>query len=198
MVISEEILLEHGGMVQDFALDEFIFKEGGFAQYYFQIKAGVVKINNFFEDGKEFVHGFPFEGHCFGETYLLTDKQYAVNAIAVTDCTIIKLDKKAYLNLIHQQPNIFFKVSRYSAERLHFRYVISSFLAILDPQIRIQKLLDHLKGYFGYNERYSFLVPFTRSQLASLTGMRVETLIRTVKKMEKLNLLKIDNTKIYY
>jgi CRP-like cAMP-binding protein len=198
MVISEEILLEHGGVVQDFALDEFIFKEGGFAQYYFQIRAGVVKINNFFEDGKEFVHGFPFEGHCFGETYLLTDKQYAVNAIAVTDCTIIRLDKKVYLNLIHQQPHLFFKVSRYSAERLHFRYVISSFLAILDPQIRIQKLLDHLKGYFGYNERYSFLVPFTRSQLASLTGMRVETLIRTVKKMEKLKILRIDNTKIYY
>ncbi len=198
MVISEEILLEHGGIVQDFALDDFIFKEGGSAQYYFQIRAGVVKINNFFEDGKEFVHGFPFEGHCFGETYLLTDKQYAVNAIAVTDCTVIKLDKKVYLNLIHQQPHIFFKVSRYSAERLHFRYVISSFLAILDPQIRIQKLLDHIKGYFGYNEKYSFLVPFTRSQLAALTGMRVETLIRTVKKMEKLKILKIDNTKIYY
>lgn len=198
MVISEEILLEHGGIVQDFALDDFIFKEGGFAQYYFQIRSGVVKINNFFEDGKEFVHGFPFEGHCFGETYLLTDKQYAVNAIAVTDCTVIKLDKKIYLNLIHQQPNLFFKVSRYTADRLHFRYVISSFLAILDPQIRIQKLLDYMKGYFGYNEKYSFIVPFTRSQLASLTGLRVETLIRTVKKMEKLNILRIDNTKIYY
>ncbi|WP_294286532.1 Crp/Fnr family transcriptional regulator [uncultured Chryseobacterium sp.] len=198
MVISEEILLEHGGIVQDFALDDFIFKEGGFAQYYFQIRSGVVKINNFFEDGKEFVHGFPFEGHCFGETYLLTDKQYAVNAIAVTDCTVIKLDKKIYLNLIHQQPNLFFKVSRYTADRLHFRYVISSFLAILDPQIRIQKLLDYMKGYFGYNEKYSFVVPFTRSQLASLTGLRVETLIRTVKKMEKLNILRIDNTKIYY
>ncbi|WP_294303128.1 Crp/Fnr family transcriptional regulator [uncultured Chryseobacterium sp.] len=198
MVISEEILLEHGAILQDFAQEEFIFREGGFSQYYFQIRAGVVKINNFFEDGKEFVHGFPYEGHCFGETYLLTDKPYAVNAIAVTDCTVIRLDKKSYLDLIHQQPQIFFKVSRYSAERLHFRYVISSFLAILDPQIRIQKLLDYLKGYFGYQEKYSFLVPFTRYQLASLTGMRVETLIRTVKKMEKLDILRIDNTKIYY
>ncbi|KAA0129396.1 Crp/Fnr family transcriptional regulator [Chryseobacterium sp. SN22] len=198
MIISEEILFEQGAVLQDFAQDELIFKEGGLSQYYFQIRTGVVKLNNFFEDGKEFVHGFPYEGHCFGETYLLTDKRYAVNAIAVTDCKVFKLDKKKYLNLIHQQPQIFFKVSRYSAERLHFRYVISSFLAILDPQIRIQKLLDHLKSYFGYNEKYSFLVPFTRYQLASLTGMRVETLIRTVKKMEKLNILRIDNTKIYY
>lgn len=198
MIIPEEILFEYGAILQDYEQDEFIFKEGSLSQCYYQIRAGVVKLNNFFEDGKEFVHGFPFEGHCFGETYLLTDKPYAVNAIAVTACSVLKLDKKAYLKLIDLQPQLFFKVSRYSAERLHFRYVISSFLAILDPQIRIQKLLDHLKGYFGYNDKYSFLVPFTRYQLASLTGMRVETLIRTVKKMEKLNILKIDNTKIYY
>lgn len=198
MIISEEILFEHGAVLHNFMQDEFIFKEGGVSQHYFQISTGVVKLNNFFEDGKEFVHGFPYEGHCFGETYLLTDKRYAMNAIALTDCTVLKLDKKSYLALIHHHPQIFFKVSRYSAERLHFRYVISSFLAILDPQIKIQKLLDHLKGYFGYKDKYSFLVPFTRYQLASLTGMRVETLIRTVKKMEKMNILKIDNTKIYY
>ena len=198
MIISEEILFKHGAVLQDFAQDEFIFKEEGRSRYYFQIRSGVVKLNNFFEDGKEFVHGFPYEGHCFGETYLLTDKRYAVNAIAVTDCTVLKLDKEVYLDLLHHHPQIFFKVSRYSAERLHFRYVISSFLAILDPQIKIRKLLDHLKGYYGYKEKYSFPVPFTRYQLASLTGMRVETLIRTVKKMEKLNILKIDNTKIYY
>lgn len=198
MIISEEILFKHGAVLQDFAQDEFIFKEEGRSRYYFQIRSGVVKLNNFFEDGKEFVHGFPYEGHCFGETYLFTDKRYAVNAIAVTDCTVLKLDKEVYLDLLHHHPQIFFKVSRYSAERLHFRYVISSFLAILDPQIKIRKLLDHLKGYYGYKEKYSFPVPFTRYQLASLTGMRVETLIRTVKKMEKLNILKIDNTKIYY
>ncbi|MDQ1161489.1 CRP-like cAMP-binding protein [Chryseobacterium sp. SORGH_AS 447] len=198
MIISEEILFKNGAILQDFAAEDVIFRENTASQYYYQIKTGVVKLNNLFEDGKEFVHGFPYEGHCFGEAYLLTENHYAVNAIAVTDCTVFKLDKESYLNLIHHQPQIFFKVSRYSAERLHFRYLISSFLAILDPQIKIQKLLDHLKSYFGYQEKYSFLVPFTRYQLASLTGMRVETMIRTVKKMEKLKILKIDNTKIYY
>ncbi|WP_294264076.1 Crp/Fnr family transcriptional regulator [uncultured Chryseobacterium sp.] len=198
MIISEEILFEYGAVLQDFMQDEYIFREGGQSQFYFQIRTGVVKLNNFFEDGKEFVHGFPYDGHCFGEIYLLTEKQYAMNAIAVTGCTIIKLNKTAYLKMVHENPQLFFKINRYTAERLHFRYLVSSFLAILDPQIKIQKLLDHLKSYFGYQEKYSFLVPFTRYQLASLTGMRVETLIRTIKKMEKLNIVRIDNTKIYY
>ncbi|WP_312177605.1 Crp/Fnr family transcriptional regulator [Chryseobacterium sp.] len=198
MVIPENILFMYGAKLKHFKADDFIFNEGEYARYYFQIKSGIVKLNNVFEDGKEFVHGFPFEGHCFGETYLLIEKPYMVNAIAVSDCDIIKIEKESYENMIKLNPEYLLSVSRYTAERLHFRYLISSFLAIKDPEIRIYKLLKHLKEYFGYDEPFSFQVPFTRSQLASLVGLRVETVIRTLKKIESSGLLKIDHTKILY
>lgn len=198
MIIPENILLQHGAKIKHFKTGESIFTEGNYAHYYFQIQSGVVKLNNVFEDGKEFVHGFPFEGHCFGESYLLTEKPYAMNAIALSDCDIIKLEKENYENLIGIHPELFINVSRYSAERLHFRYIISSFLAIRDPQIKIQKLLQHLKDYFGHQEPFSFQVPFTRTQLASLTGLRAETVIRTLKKMEIMGIIQIEQAKIYY
>lgn len=197
MVISKEILFGQGAAVKTYAKDEFIFNQGNLSKYYFQIEEGIVKINNLFENGKEFIHGFPFKGHCFGESYLLTDKPYAVNAVAVTDCTIIKLDKHSYLNLVLKNPHLFLKVNTYTAERLHFRYLISSFLAISDSAIRVQKFLEHLKDYFGYEEKYSFLVPFTKSELASLTGLRVETVIKSLKEMASGGLVKINNSKLY-
>ncbi|WP_185146912.1 Crp/Fnr family transcriptional regulator [Chryseobacterium echinoideorum] len=178
--------------------NEIIFNEGGSSKYYFQIKEGAVKICNMFDEGKEFVHGFPFNGHCFGESYLLTDKPYAISAIALTDCTVILLSRQNYLELIDNNPNILINVNQYTADRLHFRYLISSFLAVSDPSVRIKKLLDHLKDYFGHIEPYTFQVPFTRYQLASLVGLRVETVIRIIKKMEAAKLLKINQTKIYY
>lgn len=198
MIIPESILFKYGAKLKHYKADDFIFNEGKYARYYFQIKSGIVKLNNVSEDGKEFVHGFPFEGHCFGETYLLIEKPYVINAIAISDCDIIKLEKESYEALIKHLPEHFFNVSRYTAERLHFRYLISSFLAIKDPEIKIYKLLKHLKAYFGYDEPFSFQVPFTRSQLASLVGLRVETVIRTLKKMESSGSLKIDHTKIFY
>lgn len=198
MIIPENILFKHGAKIKHFKSDDSIFKEGDYARYYFQIGSGIVKLNNVFEDGKEFVHGFPFKGHCFGETYLLTDKRYAVNAIAVSDSEIIKLEKESYEDLIKIYPEYLINVCRYSAERLHFRYIISSFLAIRDPQVKLQKLLEHLKDYFGYKTPFSFPIPFTRSQLASLTGLRVETVIRALKKMEAAGLLRIDHAKIFY
>lgn len=198
MIIPENILLKYGAKLKLFKADDLIFNEGEYARYYFQIQLGIVKLSNVFEDGKEFVHGFPFKGHCFGETYLLIEKPYAINATAVSDCDIIKLEKESYETLIKDFPEHFLNVSRYTAERLHFRYLISSFLAIKDPEIKIYKLLIHLKEYFGYTDPFSFQVPFTRSQLASLVGLRVETVIRTLKKMESSGSLKIDHTKILY
>ncbi|KFE97566.1 hypothetical protein IX39_20055 [Chryseobacterium formosense] len=198
MIIPEELLFQHGAVVKNYSESEIIFSEGHSSKYYYQIQEGTVKISNIFGDGKEFVHGFPFKGHCFGESYLLTDKPYAISATALTACTIICLAKDAYLNLVKNNLEVLRDVNRYTAERLHFRYLISSFLAISDPLMRIQKLLDHLKDYYGYSEPYSFPVPFTRHQLASLTGLRVETIIRVIKKMQALQILRIEHSKIYY
>lgn len=198
MIIPEDLLFQHGALLKSYSESELIFSEGSTSKYYYQLQEGTVKICNIFDDGKEFVHGFPFKGHCFGESYLLTDKPYAINATALTTCSIVCLTKDAYLNLVKENQEVLLDVNRYTAERLHFRYLVSSFLAISDPLIRIQKLLDHLKDYFGYSEPYSFHVPFTRHQIASLTGLRVETIIRVIKKMQALKLLKIDRSKIYY
>ncbi|WP_418123738.1 helix-turn-helix domain-containing protein [Chryseobacterium sp. PTM-20240506] len=58
--------------------------------------------------------------------------------------------------------------------------------------------MDYLKSYDENKTPYSFQIPLTRQQLASLTGLRVETVIRVIKNMEKENELKIVNRKIFY
>lgn len=198
MVICEDLLFQYGAIIKSFSENEIIFQEGSCVKYYYQIRDGVVKINNTFDDGKEFVHGFPFKGHCFAESYLFTDKPYGITAITVTSCLVICLNKFQFYNLVENNPQILLEVNRYTAERLHFRYMVSSFLAINSPMLRIQKLLDHLKDYYGYSEKYTFQVPFTRYQLASLVGLRVETIIRVIKKMEAQKKLKIKCSKVYY
>ncbi|CAH0270069.1 Crp/Fnr family transcriptional regulator [Chryseobacterium sp. Bi04] len=198
MVICENLLLSYGARMEKYNVDDYIFEEGTGAKYYLQIKTGTVKLNTFLEDGKEFVHGLPFDGHCIGESYLFTTQHYAVNAIAVTYCEIIKISKNKILNILLEKPTLMLDLNRYTADRLHFRYMISSFLAISDPMIKLEKLFDYLKNYFGFEEIHSFLIPYTRQQIATLTGLRVETVIRNVKKMQEQNLVKLDNTKIYY
>ncbi|MGH1517562.1 Crp/Fnr family transcriptional regulator [Chryseobacterium sp. JK1] len=198
MIIHEDLLFAHGAKIGKYNAADYIFEEGTAAKYYFQIKSGTVKLNTFLEDGKEFVHGLPFDGHCIGESYLFTGHHYAVNAIAITSCEIIMISKTKFLQILLRQPELMLEINKYTAERLHFRYLISSFLVISDPIVKLEKLFDHIKDYFGFEEAYSFLVPYTRQQIATLTGLRVETVIRYIKKMHEQKLVRLESTKIYY
>ncbi len=58
--------------------------------------------------------------------------------------------------------------------------------------------MDYLKSFEIEKSPFSFQIPLTRQQMASLTGLCVETTIRTIKAMERNNMVKICNRKILY
>lgn len=64
--------------------------------------------------------------------------------------------------------------------------------------LKLKTLFDYLKGSQSKRTPFSFQVPLTRQEMANYTGLRVETTIKTIKKMEQENLVKIVNRKIYY
>lgn len=66
------------------------------------------------------------------------------------------------------------------------------------PAVKLKILMDYLKSSNRVKEPFSYQIPFTRQQMANLTGLCVETTIRTLKVMEKKNILKIRNRKILY
>lgn len=198
MVISENILFSYGAIMQSYDASEFVFREGTISKFYFQIKSGFVKLNNFTEKGNEFIHGIPFDGHCFGESYLFTEIPYGISAITMTKCEIIKLEKADFQKMLSEMPDLFPILYKYTSERFHFRYLMSSLLSESNPVKRITKFLDFVKTRFGCKAEFSFKVPYTRNQIASFTGMRVETIIRAIKKMKQEGKLLVKEGKIYY
>jgi CRP-like cAMP-binding protein len=197
MIICENLLFSHGAELQNYTPGEYVFEEDSTPKYYLQIKSGTVKLSSFLEDGKEFIHGIPWDGHCLAETYLFNNKKYAVNAIAITDCEIIRLEKTKLMEMLKKKPDLFFKMYAYTADRMHYRYIIAAPFSFQDPLAKLHLIMSHVKEHFGFKEKFSCPIPYTRQQLASLTGMRIETVIRTIKKMEKQDLLRIDGTKIF-
>ncbi|MDV7695973.1 Crp/Fnr family transcriptional regulator [Chryseobacterium soli] len=198
MVINEELLFSSGGELMHYDTDEAIFNEGDSPRFYFQIITGTVKINNYHEDGREIIHSVPFDGHCFAETSIFSNKDYPINAVAMTDCEIVRLEKNKFLNMINSSPELLMKLYTFTAERMHYRYIMLNNMSAADPRTKIIGLIDCFKTYNNFREPYSYQFPFTRQQLAAFTGLSVETVIRTVKKMEKEKIVKIETGKILY
>lgn len=197
MVISENILLENGGEIIKYQSNDFLFKKNSFAEYYLQIKKGNVKISvtNF---GKEFLCGLPYEGVCIAEAYMFINEKYPFNARAISDCEIIRLKKTKFHTLIKKHPSLLIDIYSHTAERAHYNNLMLPMLGILSPLEKIVILLDYIKNIYTFGDKKNFIIPYTRQQLASLIGLRLETVVRTIKKMERLKLLTILEGKIHY
>ncbi len=73
--------------------------------------------------------------------------------------------------------------------------MILSEISFYDPEHRILSLINYLKSKSNLSTE-PFQVPLTRQQIADMSGMRVETVIRTIKRMEEEGKLLIQDRKI--
>ncbi|MFC3157595.1 cAMP-binding domain of CRP or a regulatory subunit of cAMP-dependent protein kinases [Chryseobacterium arachidis] len=198
MNIDPELLYSFGAEDRFYKAKEIVYKEGDHALYYYQIVKGKVKQNNYNEEGKEFIHNILSKNQSFGDPMLFLEKFYIMNAICLTDVEIIRLPKNNFLDLLEKNPKVSLAMNACLSQRLYFKAIMLQNMSSPNPVLRLKGLLDYLKSYHEGDCEQCFHVELTRQQIANLTGLRVETVIRTLKKMEKEGNLMIKERKILY
>ena len=197
-MIDENLLLDHGGKKVTFSKGDQLFREGDLAVNFYQVSSGEIKLNNYNEDGKEFIQGIFSIGQSFGEPPLFANVRYPANAEAISDAEVFQLPKKPFLELLSSNPQVHLKITQTLAKRLFYKAIMVSEISSQEPEHRILRILDYLKKYVHKSEgQFSFRVDLTRQQLADLTGLRVETVIRATKSLEKKGELQIKKRKVY-
>jgi len=197
-MISENLLLDFGAKIISYPKGTQLFREGDTALNFNQVVSGEVKMNNYNLDGKEFIQGIFSSGQSFGEPPLFADVKYPANAEAILDSEIIQLHKSQFFNLLAAHPDIHLKMTETLAKRLFYKAIMVSEISSQEPEHRILRILDYLKKHVHrIEEKFAFKVDLTRQQIADLTGLRVETVIRATKALEKKGELKIKNRKVY-
>ncbi len=192
-MIAETLLLQFGGQTITLDKNEVLFSEGGRADYYYQIMQGAVKMYNLTEEGKEFVQGIFEGGKSFGEPPLLGNFRYPASAMATEKTQLLRVPKKGFLELLIGNPPIHLAFTSLLCKRLAYKAMIGKEVSVHPPEHRILTLLRHLKKQ---QPEPVFTVPITRQQIAELTGLRVETVIRAIKKLESRKKLHLENHKI--
>lgn len=198
-MIAAELLLEYGAKQVRFKKDDIIFDEGDRANYYYQLIEGNVKMINISTDGRHFIQGLFGGGESFGEPALLGDFLYPSTAVALCQCSLWRLSKDQFLKLLKDHFEIHLMLDIVLCERIKQKSKILSDISFYEPEQRILNFIEQLKRKFpdSLSGNNHFIVPLTRQQVADMTGMRVETVIRTVKRMEEEQKLSIVDGKIH-
>jgi CRP-like cAMP-binding protein len=93
--------LDGGRKIATFAKKETIFSQGDSSDAVFYIQEGKVKLTVVSKIGKEATIGILNEGAFFGEGCLTGQPIRLCSATAMTDCSVMRIEKKAMIEVLH-------------------------------------------------------------------------------------------------
>ena len=95
--------IDGGRTIAGFAKKQPIFAQGDSADSVFYLHRGKVKLTVVATSGKEATIGILNEGDFFGEGCLKGQPRRMSSAIALTDCTVMRIEKKSMMEVIHRE-----------------------------------------------------------------------------------------------
>jgi len=201
-MIDIDTLLCWGATYKKVSKGEVIFMEGSQGRYYHQLVQGRVKWMNVDDAGKEFLQKIVLEGESFGELPLLDDGPYVATAIADCDSLLLRLPKEVFLQLLRENSHIHFSFTRLMTQRLRQKFIVLKEVASQDPERKVSTIINL---YRQLNEEPRDHCPecektkltLTRREIAEMTGLRVETVIRTIRHLHEKGKLTIQRGKVY-
>lgn len=176
--------------------DQVIFNEGDQPTDFFQVEEGQVKMFTTNDEGRVFTHGLFQAGESFAEPALLGSFPYPAFAIAITPVKVWKLSKSDFMRLLKDHFDIHLKLDQVLCRRLQYKTMILSEISTHQPEHRLRTIMMYIKSKISLGNQGKVTIPYTRQELADMIGLRVETVIRTIKKMEQDGTLILENRKI--
>lgn len=186
--------IETSGIKKTFVENEQIFSEGENADFLPIVCNGTVKMVRFPEPGKELILGFFGEGEVFAIAPALDGKKFPATAIAIEKTQLLLLPRPAFLSLMKESSEFSAFLTARMCGLLRDRTSTVQILAMSSADHRVANVL--LKMADNCNANCPLQIPFRRQEIAEMSGLTIESAIRSVRKLEKRGYLKIINRKI--
>ncbi len=177
---------------------DVLFSDGEEARGFYVIFSGKVKLYKIGPEGKEQILHIVSAPDSFAEAALFHEGSYPAFAEALTDCQLLYIPKRDFIQLIEKNPqlslNIIVSLSQYLRR---FASLIEE-LSLKEVSSRIAKYLLDLSmraSREGQNPKEVEL-DLSKSQLASKLGTISETLSRTLGKMKAKKIIDVRKNKI--
>lgn len=197
-VLPSSVLQRYRAELIEVGKDQVLFRHGDHATHYFQVESGSVKMFISNAEGHELILGIFDRGECFGEPALIGRYPYQSNASAIEMATVWKLPWLCFFKLLKENFQLHAKIDQVLCQRLRYKSMVLTEISSHAPEHRIHSLLEYFRAKNGVRSSGPLTIPYTRQQIAAMVGLRVETVIRAVKRMEKEGLLAIQDHKIIF
>jgi len=160
-----------------------IFAKGDPGQALFAIQRGTVKISAPLHDGREAMFNLLHEADIFGEIALLDGQPRTADAVAITDCELIAIERRDFLKFVRDEPKAALKLIELLCARLrhasdHFEETV-----FLDLPTRLARIVLKLVEA-EENYKPSEGLAITQRELSQMLGATRESINKMLRAWE--------------
>jgi CRP/FNR family transcriptional regulator len=176
---------------RSFAKKEIIFREGDLPSYLYLLKEGKVKIYKVSQGGKVTTLELIPPGRTFGEVAVFDGKPFPATAEAATEVKVLCLNRDYFLDFLKRNPSVAISIISDLGARLRLAKTLMQMLAAEPAEKRLALTILKLVEKLGKPLSGGILIdiPLTRQDLAEMSGLTSETVIRIVGRWQKNGIL---------
>lgn len=190
--MDNKYLSGRGYKIVNYKKGQVVYAPGQKPRHVYFVKSGEIRMFTVSYEGKEFTQGVFKSKQYFGEPALLLQRPYLAFTIALRDTELVLLDESQFKQMIEDNKEFSMDLIRTLSDRLFYKSMMLEELANEQADHRLATLINYLSKDLQTGE----ILDVTRQSLADMSGLRVETVIRAVKKMGDKGKIKLMRGKI--
>jgi CRP-like cAMP-binding protein len=167
-----------------------IFAKGDAGTQLIAVLSGRVKIVVSSPEGREAVLNVVHEGEIFGEIALFDGCPRTASAIALTDCELLSIDRRHFLPLVREQPDVAIKLIEILCARLRRSSEQYEDVMFLNLRARVAKLLLRLAEEVGGPLPRKVLV--TQQEMSQMAGMSRESINKQLRSWAQVKWVRLE------
>jgi len=169
---------------RNFMSNEFVFWDGDTPDWFYIIAQGQVKVLKHSSSGREFIIAFFGPGEMFGEVAVFENKPYPASAQTVAETRVLGIKREDFLSFLASHPQVALKIIGVLGGRLRDAQSRLRDLAGERVEQRLASVLLMLSSKIGLT------LPFTRQEIADMTGTTTETAIRVMSHLKDRGIIR--------
>lgn len=189
--ISSRELARHAKL-RRFAAGDRIFAQGESGHTMMAIALGTVRISVQTPTARDVVLTELGVGDVFGEVAFLDGHERSADATALTNCSLVVLERRSLLDMLQRKPKLSIKLIELLAGRLRRSDQRMMDIAFLSLPARMAKALLHSAAK-GRGDRPTAKLALTQTEIANMIGSSRENVNRCLRKWQQAKLIDLQD-----
>lgn len=185
---------DDNGETMSFSQGETIYEEGQNSNYIYLISKGVVKCHKLDEQGKDLTTALYKGDDLFGYTSFTQNTPYQETATAIQDTVLIGISKNELKEVLNNNHKVTLELIQLLTDDL--TTVKDQLLQMAYSSAKKRTATTILKFAEKLNRNIDEPIKISRNDLASVAGIALESLIRTLSGFKDLGIIEIDGRNI--